>query len=217
MMSSEIIYLWGWDPSDEIKKSCDIQQRNLPGHDTRAPRPKPINHESRNHTTFITLPAFIVNTSTNPCSYNLNLAVEHHFGPVLPFTPTADWLTDRDEGVAKEYLPCVDMVGIIGSPITVETYTETCTNTLTESEDFGNTSNIVIIQDKSPICPSSLDIMSWSQHVVDSGPREPFLTDTSFERGVIASQSVNDILMIKGLIKPSIYIQFLDLSLFSRL
>jgi hypothetical protein len=38
-----------------------------------------------------------------------------------------------------------------------------------------------------------------------------------FERGVIASMSVNDTLMVKGLIYPPVYIQFFDLSYFSRL
>ena len=50
---------------------------------------------------------------------------------------------------------------------------------------------------------------------MNSRPEPPPLTSDSFERGVIASMTVNDILMIKGLINPAVYyIQFFDLSLF---
>jgi hypothetical protein len=58
--------------------------------------------------------------------------------------------------------------------------------------------------DEANMACSSSDIISWYEMTVgDSvGP---------FEKGVIAGQSVNDILMIKGLIFPLVYIQSLDL------
>jgi hypothetical protein len=143
--------------------------------------------------------------------------VEHHLGPIFLGTPThLDWLTDgmlptdsdREEGLMKEDLQHVDdsiMTGVTGSPVTSEVWTET--------KDSDNI-NITAVQDKSTFCPSSLDIVSWSQKVVNS-ELEPLLTPTSFEKGVIASMSVNDILMVKGLINPSVYLQFLNLSSFS--
>ena len=59
------------------------------------------------------------------------------------------------------------------------------------------------------------DILSWYEKV-DSGS-EPFLplTPSPFERGAIGGPSVNDTLMIKGLIHPLAYVHFLDLSYFS--
>lgn len=84
---------------------------------------------------------------------------------------------------------------------------EACTET-EDSED------IMAVEDKSTIFPSSLDIASWSQKGANSEP-EPHLTPTPFERGVIASMSTNDILMVKGLINPPVYLQFFNLSLFS--
>jgi hypothetical protein len=60
--------------------------------------------------------------------------------------------------------------------------------------------------------------MSWYEQVVDVGgkPLLPSLTPTPYEKGIIASQSVNDILMIKGLIDPLQYIRYFDLDVFSR-
>ena len=67
------------------------------------------------------------------------------------------------------------------------------------------------------ICPSSLDIISWYEKVVDCRAEPLPFTPASFERGVIGGLSTNDILMIKGLIAPPVYIQFLDLGSFSYL
>jgi len=95
---------------------------------------------------------------------------------------------------------------ITGSPMTTEMWTET--------EDEHETDDIRL-GDKTTICPSSSDIALWSQEVVESGPKPLPLTHTSFEKGVIPSMSANDVLMIKGLISPAIYIQFFDLASFS--
>ena len=68
------------------------------------------------------------------------------------------------------------------------------------------------------ICLSSFDIKSWCDNVViDSGAKPLPLVPTSFEEGIIGSLSANDILMIKGLIDARTYVQFFDLSSFSRL
>ncbi|KAI0288058.1 hypothetical protein BC826DRAFT_1033499 [Russula brevipes] len=39
---------------------------------------------------------------------------------------------------------------------------------------------------------------------------------TPFEEGIIGGLSTNDFLMIRGLIDPGLYIQYLHLELFSR-
>lgn len=75
------------------------------------------------------------------------------------------------------------------------------------TEDL-DASDINAVRDKS----LSLDIKSWCQNVINSEPEPPSLVPTPFERGVIASLSVNDILMIRGLIHPLVYVQFINLS-----
>ena len=76
------------------------------------------------------------------------------------------------------------------------------------TEDLDDASDINAVQGKS-LC---LDIKSWGQNVTNSEPGSPSLVPTPFERGVIASLSVNDILMIRGLIHPLVYVQFINLS-----
>jgi hypothetical protein len=224
-MGGEIIRLWWWDPSPEmINRSLEIRNQNLAANqhdDTPNAKRHPIHHQSRRSTTFLMkrpTTTFGAHTTNSP-SHNLNQgkrAVERHLGPIFLGTPTHfDWftdgmmLTDGDEGLTKQDLQRVDdgiMAGVTGSPVTSEAWTET--------EDSDVISDIMAVQDKSTICPSSLDIASWSEKVVNSGPELLLLTPTSFERGVIASMSVNDILMVKGLIHPSVYLQFFDLTSF---
>ena len=66
---------------------------------------------------------------------------------------------------------------------------------------------------------SSIDIALWAANVIHAEPvPQPLpLTPASFERGVSASMSANDTLMLKGLINPAVYVDFFDLGLFSHL
>jgi hypothetical protein len=70
--------------------------------------------------------------------------------------------------------------------------------------------------EKSEIHSLPFDVKSWYEKVAYCEP-EPILPliPTPFKRGIIGSYSVNDILMIKGLIHPLVYVDFLDLSAFS--
>jgi hypothetical protein len=85
------------------------------------------------------------------------------------------------------------------------------------TEDSDDIDAIEDVKEKHPTCPTSFDIVSWYEKVAKSAPEPLTLVPGSFERGVIGGQSVNDILMIKGLINPPVYIQFLDLTTFSHL
>lgn len=74
------------------------------------------------------------------------------------------------------------------------------------------------IEEKPPTGRSSSDIiLSWREKVAESTPELlPLIPASgSFERGVIGGMSTNDVLMIKGLIDPRIYVRFFYLSLFS--
>lgn len=68
--------------------------------------------------------------------------------------------------------------------------------------------------EKSEVYSPLLDVKSWIEKVVDCEP-EPLLplTPSPFKRGIIRSYSINYILMIKGLIHPLVYVNFLDLSI----
>jgi hypothetical protein len=59
------------------------------------------------------------------------------------------------------------------------------------------------------------DLLPWLNAVTCDDEKMPPLTRGSFKRGVIGSMSVNDILMIKGLIDPGVYVEFIDLEPFS--
>jgi len=118
-----------------------------------------------------------------------------------------DNFIDREDEPPREVLQHIDDTSLTGSPMTNEAWTGT--------EDSDTTSDTTTVQDRSSTRLSSSDILLWSQNVVESDLESLLLTLTPFERGVISSYSVNDILMIKGLIPSLVCIQFLDLSKFS--
>ena len=70
------------------------------------------------------------------------------------------------------------------------------------------------VEAKSEIDSLLVDVKSWSEKVVDCVPTTLPLTPSPFERGIIGGQSVNDVLMIRGLIPPPTYFHFFDLSSF---
>jgi hypothetical protein len=69
-------------------------------------------------------------------------------------------------------------------------------------------------------CWSPLDIVDWSNMIIDENEKTlskvPPLLPTSFEKGIIGGMSTNDLLMIKGLIDPGLYVQYMHLELFSQ-
>jgi hypothetical protein len=64
-------------------------------------------------------------------------------------------------------------------------------------------------------CWSPSDIVDWSNMIIDENERTsskvPPLIPTSFEKGIIGGMSTNDFLMIKGLIDPRLYVQYMHL------
>jgi hypothetical protein len=105
-----------------------------------------------------------------------------------------------------------DAVSVVtGSPGLSEAWDIQTVKGSRDSDDIGDS------EDTAAIRPSSLDIISWYEDVTDSEAEFLPLTPTPLESGVIGGLSVNDILMIKGLIDPPVYIQFFDLHAFSHL
>jgi len=230
-MGAEITRLWWWDPSpDMIKKSKEIclQNNAQNWHDgTRTAKPNPIDHQSCHDTTFsMKKPTTAYGTpTTHSSSPNPNQDV-HTFEPpsgqiVLGTTPCFSWdgdglmLTAGDKGLVEMGDVQHADKGIITSVTSLLAASEAWgVRTVNGTED---SDNIDAIKEKPPTCPTSSDITSWYEKVAESAPKPLPLIPGSFERGVIGGQSVNDILMIKGLIDPPVYIQFLDLSTFSHL
>jgi hypothetical protein len=87
---------------------------------------------------------------------------------------------------------------------------------MNSTENSDDIDTIKDIKEQPLTCPTSFDIVSWYENITKSTLEPLPLILSSFKRGVIDDQSVNDILMIKGLIDPPVHIQFLDLSSFSR-
>jgi hypothetical protein len=67
-------------------------------------------------------------------------------------------------------------------------------------------------------CWSPSDIVDWSNMIIDENEKTlskvPPLIPTSFEKGIIGGMSTNDFLMIKELIDPRLYVQYMHLELF---
>lgn len=240
------LWFWNPSPCLIAKSIAIRKQNCATGQqiDTPNPKPYPIHHPSRSQSRYSAKIVIDFNAqriptygTLMPCSsHSLNLdkhTVEHPAGPVFLGIPTrfapgtdeiqvtvADEIpvtvTDElyaangeDDGLLKH----VDggfIAGITGSPLTSEAWSDT--------DDLDDTVDIKVIEDKIAIGPSSSDIVLWYQKVMISEPvlvLEP-LIPTPFERGVIASMSVNDVLMARGLINPLVYIQFDDLVSFHR-
>jgi hypothetical protein len=106
------------------------------------------------------------------------------------------------------------VTGAMSLPVTSEAWD---VQTIEGTEASGDIDAMEDVEEKPPTGPSSSDILSWYEQVAESTPESLPLIPGSFEGGVIGGMSTNDVLMIKGLIDPSVYIQFLDLSSFSRL
>ena len=188
VMATKIIQLWWWDPPQQTVHSVTATANQTP-----VARPHPINHPSRMNITFSSMKLMIDFPSRS--AMPAEPAIEC---PILTHT----WL--MDERLPMDGKEDYFQHSITGSRVISEMWTET--------EDQHATDDI---RDQTTICPSSSDIVLWSQGVVESEPELIPLAHTPFERGVIPSMSANDALMIKGLISPVIYIQFFDLASFS--
>ena len=218
-MGSETIALWLWDPSPSMIREMEATQKQNWAldlqNDNKVPKPHPIHHLSCKDTTFL----FNTHLHSLASSHNLNLGkytIEYPLGPIFLGQPTHLTVTDgplfvaMDEGLTKGGdLQHVrgSFDGIVGSPVTSGGWSGT--------EHPGDTGNVKAREDKSTICPSSSDIISWYQTVIYSELEPPSLIPTPFEKGVIGGMSVNDVLMVKGLIHPLVYLQFMDLTSFS--
>ncbi|KIL64794.1 hypothetical protein M378DRAFT_162958, partial [Amanita muscaria Koide BX008] len=219
-MGSEIVRLWWWDPPpDLIEKSEKIRlQKNAQNQrdGTRSAKPYPIHHQSRSGTTFLTKqPIITYGTPTTHSSNRNTRSFELPSGQILLGTIPSFSITPGHEGLVETGdVQCADkgiVTGVMSLPVTCEAWDVQTIKGTEASDDIDATEDV---EEKPPTGPSSSDILSWYEQVAESAPEPLPPIPGFFERGVIGGMSTNDVLMIKGLIDPPVYIQFLDLSLF---
>ena len=210
-MGSEIVSLWWWDPPpDLIEKSEKIRlQKNAANQydSTRGAKPYPINHQSRSGTTFI--PKQPIITCGTPITHSSN-----HGDELLLKPGYSDGLVETGDVQRADKGIVTDAMSL---PLTCEAWDVQTVQTVEGTESSDGIDAMEDVEEKPPTGLSSSDILSWYEQVAESAPEPLPLIPGSFERGVIGGMSTNDDLMIKGLIDPPVYIQFLDLSSFSRL
>ena len=231
-MAVEIIRLWWWDPSPQMLEQRRITQSlNIAAdrqNNGQSAKPPPIHDPLRTTTTFATKrPTITFGAHVTNFPRNLNRgkdAVQR--GPVI-LALQDHWLLDgtlptvMDGELLKENIDIIAITGVIGPSVSSEAETEdqNVIDSLATSEAETEHEKVIsdsTIGDKST---SSIDIGLWAAKVIHAEPvPQPLpLTLAPFERGVIASMSVNDILMVKGFINPVVYVDFFDLGLFSDL
>jgi hypothetical protein len=95
------------------------------------------------------------------------------------------------------------------SPSSLGDNSSSISESIERSSDGRNVKNLTKFSASSEIVP-------WLNMVASVNEKMPPWTRGSFKRGVIRSMSVNDILMIKGLIDPGVYVEYMDLESFSH-
>jgi hypothetical protein len=226
-MAEEIIYLWSWDPNPSPAKveewTIHAAQGNLDP--TRAPPPAPIadrndTFESMRPTLFLaTIPAAncrdsMVRPKSDTFGTGGEVSISHTTGFVLHLSAWDGEQPGMDCNEA-DLLPLCE--SLTDAPDRFSSAIAESINGSCNSQD---------LEDK-PRDPSQYwfpsEILAWSNMVIEaddtrsgdiSSKMSP-LTHTYFEKGVIGGLSTNDILMIKGLIDPGVYVRYLHLELFS--
>ena len=143
---------------------------------------------------------------------------------VLGTTPCFSWdgdsllLTAADEGLTETGdVQRADKGSVTGITSLLAVSEAWGVRTINGTDDSEDIDAIEDVEETPPTCSTSSDIVSWYEKVPESAQEPLTIVPGSFERGAIGGQSVSDILMIKGLIDPPLYIQFFDLTTFSRL
>ncbi|KIJ99675.1 hypothetical protein K443DRAFT_162441 [Laccaria amethystina LaAM-08-1] len=71
-------------------------------------------------------------------------------------------------------------------------------------------------EEKSSSQPLSSDILTWANNVIGGEEKMLPLTATPYEKGIVGG-SANDVLMVRGLIHPLMYLNYINLEKFSYL
>ena len=230
-MGNHIISLWSWDPSEDLDEPATVRgaigvgSNNL----SRAPQPLPIFHPSRRDTTYeslrlqgtfngtIPLSTCYANTQSNTTPDSIT--TELTSGEVLiGRAPSVSWevkdglqLTTGHEQPESSCMEWDDIVNV-DEIAKLDSELHVSEESVDAVDDW---------QDPEDEAPGRLlskeDILGWLCGIDgDKGEISQLvpLTHTPFEKGILGSMTVNEVLMIKGLIDPRVYIQFSDLQSF---
>lgn len=217
-MGSKIIELWYRDPSPE-----DLEENGLQNNAWNTHKPLHVHHESRIGTKFLNMELTTtfgtMKMSSSSCHPNQDVdSFELASGQILLGNPFVLWdgdgllLTPMDEELVE-----LGERGIHAGAIDLSVPSEPWDAQTMDNDDWDDIDALdTISQDVEHIVDFS-STCSWLEKVadLDSTLEPPPLIHGPFKAGVIGNQSVNDILMTKGLIDPLVYIQFLDLNVFS--
>jgi hypothetical protein len=207
-MAEAILFLWSWDPSPEEIEMLTIRAAQDP-RIVRTPQPRPI--RDRQNLTFDDMRHLITSSAATGIQYAARSAAEGELASgqvAISVLPHLSWesgtglqLSDGD-----------------GEQLDTATFHEGFSETAVssnESREWQDPEEKTHDQ-----CSSRLDIVAWSNMITDENEKTSSkvmpLTPTPFEKGIIGGLSTNDLLMIKGLIDPGLYVQYLHLELYSR-
>ena len=220
-MAEEILFLWSWVPSPVEVELLTIRAAQNNSLTVRTPRPIPI--RDRQNVTFDAMRPHITfgpATSVHRADHSARsvpdgATFELASGQVaISATPLLSWgsgaglqLSDGDGEQLDMNYEETDLT----RETTLEGLSETISN---ESREWQDPEEKTRDQGWSPS-----DIVDWSSMIIDENEKTsskvPPLIPTCFEKGILGGMSTNDLLMIKGLIDPGLYVQYMHLELFS--
>jgi hypothetical protein len=215
-MALEVVSLWAWDP--DVPSNYPITTIDV----RRSPMPLPIYDSSRDNTTYAnmrplpsTTPAvraasgsalgtgcvaqgqFVIGTSIHVCLHHIALA-----------TVPPDLEVMRE----TEKMCCTALNSTATSSLhdSISYLSGSMDSEVTRSDTDHNSDDDMLDIEAS--------VAAWLEDI-DKEALEPLPIDVNdtapFARGSIGGMTVNDILMVKGLINPSVYVQFYELSLYT--
>lgn len=207
-MGEEILFLWSWDPSPEEVELLTIRAGRDNFRTVRTPQPIPI--RDRQNVTFDTLRPHITFGPATGVHRSDHSARSVPDGTTFELASAALQLSDGDEEqLDMNYeADCEHET----TATFLEGFSEMIPVSSNESREWQDPEEKTCNQ-----CWDPSDIVDWSNTIIDEDEKTllkmPPLIPTSFEKGIIGGMSTNDILMIRGLIDPGLYIH---LELFSQ-
>ena len=210
-MGNNIIRLWSWDPSSTEVHRATIRTAGGGVNQTRTPASLPIRDASRRSTTLETMRArasyLSVTVSHSPAKNSSTpdtSTIELASGEVLfRKQPSVSWKIGGEQLEMDDK----DWENSIAASLGESSVSMSEPNNWSfDGQDIESRTQFSL--------PS--EIVSWLNMVIHDEEKMPSLTSSPFEKGIIRSMSVNDILMIKGLIDPGVYTEYIDLESFSH-
>jgi hypothetical protein len=203
-MGEEILFLWSWDPSPAEVELLTTRAAQDDSRTVRTPQPIPI--RDRQNVTFDAM-RFHVTFSPATGVHRADRSTRS-----VPDGATSE-LSDGDgEQLDMNYMETDSAHETTATSL--EGFSETSVSS-SESREWQDPEEKTRNQRW-----SQSDIVDWSNTITDENEKTlsevPPLIPTPFEKGIIGGLSTNDFLMIKGLISPGLYVQYLHLELFSQ-